>query len=142
MRRTEIVAIARMFLRTPFQHQGRIPGITLDCAGVLVCSAAAAGIPCIDRKAYGSTPANGQLEATLAENVAAGFLVRADKSNLRPADIVLMRFNGEPQHLGLIGNGTLIHAWQPIGEVVEHRLDAVWSRRIVAAWSFAGVNDE
>lgn len=54
--------------------------------------------------------------------------------------IALMRFEKEPQHVGIIGNYdnkfSLIHCYQGVGKVVEHHLDEKWRRRIVAAFSF------
>ena len=47
---------ASRFLGTPFRHQGRNPGIGLDCAGVLVCSLEAIGIPVNDARSYGKVP--------------------------------------------------------------------------------------
>ena len=41
MTSADIIAIARACLGTPFRHQGRIPGVALDCAGLVVAVAAA-----------------------------------------------------------------------------------------------------
>ena len=37
--RADAVRVARTYIDTPFQHMGRLPGVGLDCAGVLVCVA-------------------------------------------------------------------------------------------------------
>jgi uncharacterized protein YijF (DUF1287 family) len=61
-------------------------------------------------------------------------------------DVVWMRFEKEPQHLGIVGDYvhgglSLIHAYNGAGvnRVVEHRLDDTWRARIVAAWRYPGV---
>ncbi|MBK8745664.1 MAG: peptidase P60, partial [Propionivibrio sp.] len=38
-----ILAAARACIGTPFVHQGRIPGLALDCAGLVVAVAQAIG---------------------------------------------------------------------------------------------------
>jgi len=48
----EILAAARACLGTPFLHQGRIPGVALDCAGLVVAVAQAIGADYVDRTGY------------------------------------------------------------------------------------------
>ena len=59
-------------------------------------------------------------------------------TDIRPGDVLLMRFRKDPQHLAFVtdyadGLG-IIHSYSSIGRVVEHRLDEKWRRRIVAAY--------
>ena len=50
-----------------------------------------------------------------------------------------LRFAGEPRHLAILGEDeTVIHALEGVGKVVEHRLDARWAQRCIAAWRFPG----
>jgi cell wall-associated NlpC family hydrolase len=53
-------------------------------------------------------------------------------------DVLLLRFDRDPQHLAILtGDGTIIHALQSVGKVVEHRLSPDWRARLVAAWEFS-----
>ena len=42
--RAEFIAAARSYLRTPYGHQGRMPGVLLDCVGVPICAARQVGL--------------------------------------------------------------------------------------------------
>ena len=143
MTRDDILTAARDVVGTPFRHQGRIAGKGLDCAGLLVHVARTVGVEPIQREGYARLPTYGQLEATLQENVDAGILVAVPVADLLPGDMVLMKFEGEgaARHLGIVGDGTLIHSWAVVRRVCEHTLDDVWRRRIIAGFRFAGVND-
>lgn len=45
-------------------------------------------------------------------------------------DILVMIFNGIPQHLSIFAGETIIHAYEKAGQVVEHRLADVWKKLI------------
>jgi cell wall-associated NlpC family hydrolase len=47
---------ALRFRGTPFRHQGRRPGLGLDCAGVVVCAAKIVGIDVEDVRSYRRCP--------------------------------------------------------------------------------------
>lgn len=130
----EIVAAARACLDTPFVHQGRIPGVALDCAGLVVAVAEAVGAEYVDHAGYGRNPANGLLESVLD---AQPFLERV--FDRKPGDVLLMRFAGEPQHLAIFTGQNIIHSYESVGKVCEHRLADVWAARIVRTYRFKGV---
>lgn len=132
----DVIAAARALIGTPFAHQGRLPGIALDCAGVIVATATALGIAHDDVAGYSRLPGNGLLRQVL-DGQAALVPVRTDA--IAPGDILLMRFKREPQHLGIYTGETLVHAWQIIGNVCEHAFDESWRRRVVAAYRFREV---
>jgi len=125
----EVLAAARSMIDTPFHHQGRQPGVGLDCAGLIVCAFAAVGIEVRDRAGYSRQPFPGNMSAALSENAE---LVRGE---LQPADVLWLRFD-EPQHLAfLTDRGTIIHALYTRGAVCEHRFAAAWRHgRLVSAW--------
>ena len=127
-----IIAAAREFLGTPFRHLGRLPGKALDCAGLAVSVALALGLEVDDREAYGKTPANGLLEAMLDVQPGLRRVFRAPQAG----DLLLMRFNGDPQHLAICAGETIIHAWQTVGKVVEHRFTDLWQSRVVRVYEF------
>jgi cell wall-associated NlpC family hydrolase len=138
---SEIVDMAREVLGTPYQHQGRIGHLALDCAGVPAHVARRLEMDFTDVTRYGRQPVPHEMKAALD-----GALQRVPLEQLQIGDVVWIRFEKEPQHLAILGdhpNGgfTLIHAYNAAGfkEVIEHRLDAKWRARIHAAWRFHGV---
>ncbi len=64
-RRVDLVSNAVSYIGTPFKHQGRKPGRGLDCAGLIVCAAQAAGWTIKPSKVYGTRPRPIQLRAEL-----------------------------------------------------------------------------
>jgi cell wall-associated NlpC family hydrolase len=48
----DIIAAARRAVGTPFRHQGRTPGVALDCAGLALYVAAENGVDTIDHEGY------------------------------------------------------------------------------------------
>lgn len=135
----DIIAAARECLGTPFRHQGRLLGIGLDCAGVAVQVAQRIGIEHFDVAGYGRTPADGQLERALAAQP--GLDLVDDHpcgAKARPGDLLLMRFAADPQHLAILAEGTIIHAYESVGMCCEHRLSATWAARIVRVYRFRG----
>jgi len=62
-----------------------------------------------------------------------------DKATIRPGDIVLMRFTGEPSHVAILANYlygglSVIHAYAASRKVIEHRLDDLWKSYITEAF--------
>lgn len=139
--RAQIVAEARSFIGTPWQHQGRAPGIGLDCIGMLVAAAKSLGQSTYDRTDYEPTGDMSHLPALLDEHA-----IRIQINEIQPADIVVLNLQGQP-HLAIIGNYpiagqvTMIHSLVARGKVVEHRLDSVWRSKIVGAWRWPDVAD-
>lgn len=122
----DVVDIARGYLGTPFRHQARLPGVGLDCAGVVVCALREAGRPVEDVRAYGRIPAQGLFVKMVERHCE-----RIALADLRHGDLMMFAFRGEPQHLALYtAEGTLIHAYQDVGKVVEHDFDGIWRERL------------
>lgn len=131
----EIIAVARSAIGTPFRHQGRVVGRGLDCVGLGAFIADTLGIKIVDVTGYGRRPSGGILEATLDEQPA---IVQV-AGPAQPGDLFLIRFKGEPQHVAVFDGENIIHAYEPVGKVCEHRLTEAWSRRIVRIYRFRGV---
>lgn len=130
----DILSAARGCIGTPFRHQGRIPGVALDCAGLVVAVAKEIGADYIDRPGYSRNPSGGLLESALDDQPC---LERV--TDRQPGDVLLMRFKGEPQHLAICAGETVIHSYEAVGKVCEHRLADVWVSRIVRAYRFKGL---
>lgn len=129
---------ARSFLNVPFRHHGRTEK-ALDCIGHVRQSLIACGRQVTrDVRYYSGEAYKGRLmaevKAELGEPTATG-----PKADVQENDVVMLHFNGEPHHMGIIGRMpygslSLIHADSVLGKVVEHRFDDVWRSRIVAVW--------
>lgn len=129
-----IVAIARGYVGTPFRHQGRIPGLALDCAGVVVCVAKALGLEGEFKEVpYGRYPHAATLQRICEEHM--------DRITLYgPGDVLLMAWEAEPQHLAIASDIGVIHSYAKARAVVEHVLDPLWRSRIRAAYRFRGLH--
>lgn len=128
MNRTEFVATARSYLNTPFHHQGRVPGVGLDCAGVVVCALNANNYGVQDRSGYGRIPTGGEFMAAV--------WLHCDHINLvevRVGDLMMFAFRTEPQHIAIVSHVDpirLIHSWNDVGKVVENDMDDIWRTRL------------
>jgi len=126
-----LIATARSAVGTPFRHQGRdLDG--LDCAGLLIWSLRQHGLDVIDLDAYSRQPMGGLLIAMIERQP---FLRRASRPP-RAGDVLVMRFEKEPQHVALFAGETIIHAYETIGKVCEHRIDRQWHNRILRVYEF------
>lgn len=143
MTREEIVAEARSWIGTPWVHQGRIKGLSVDCVGLIGGVALAVGIQgARDWSAnlqfynYGRQP-----DPLLLNDGCALWLDRIAVRDATMADVLVMRFRRDPQHFALLSaTDYMIHAFAGAGKVVENRLDEKWRRRIVSAWRFRGID--
>jgi cell wall-associated NlpC family hydrolase len=126
----DIIDSAVSYLGTPFRHQGRFPGNGLDCVGVIVCSAKAAGLEPDDVTHYPSEPDGVRLLSELSRR-----LVEV-KDEWRPADVLLMRYYRDPRHLALWTGEHIVHADNVTKRVIMHGIDNRHIRQIVSAWRF------
>lgn len=134
----DIVAAARSELGTPFRHQGRVSGKALDCAGLIVRVSDLLGVPATDQRGYSRLPSGAKLETALdgQQNV-----YRVRRTPLA-GDILMLRFNKDPQHLAIYTGENIIHCTNQTGRVVEERFDSMWRARLVRVYQFAGVSHE
>ena len=135
---TTLPAAARAYIGTPFRHRGRKP-TGVDCAGLVVLAKRAIGIELLDFRLYGAEPhLDGLVKhviAALGEPQAIAPLRLAD---LRSGDVVVMRYEVDPHHIGIIGNKqygdieslTLIHADGWAGRVHEQRMTDDMAERV------------
>lgn len=138
----EILAIARRWIGTPYQHQASCLGSGTDCLGLLrgvwreLLGDEPEQVP-----AYTpdwSEPARSEdLLAAAARN-----MIEIERARARPGDVVVMRMapGAVAKHVGFLavspsGYQTLIHAYSGHG-VVESPLTPCWSRRIAGFFRF------
>lgn len=126
--------MARSMLGTPFLHQGRMPGIGLDCIGLILVTARRLGLADFDFDVYPRQPSGDRLVRAAR---AAGLVETARPA---PGDVLCLRFERDPQHLGFRTERGILHASERAGGVVEHRMDALWRARIVTAFRFEGID--
>ncbi len=126
-----MIDAARACVGTPFCHQGRAPGAGLDCIGLVICALRAGGMEGLrDRRNYSRLPEPGALRRALETH---GFAQAGGPEEA--GDILLFRFNRAPQHVALAaGAGRMIHAYAPLGRVVECAIGPGWRRRLVGIW--------
>lgn len=123
---------------TPFVHQGRTPGIALDCAGVVVCGAEAAGIYLPDQKAYPTVPDGDRFVKTVESC--------CDKIRFEAvsvADLMMFTWGRRPQHIAVVSHIDpirIIHSWNGSGGVVENSLDEFWLRKLRGCYRLRGLN--
>ncbi|MCA3072825.1 MAG: C40 family peptidase [Rhodocyclaceae bacterium] len=134
--RADVVAEARRWIGTPYQHQARVLGVGVDCAGVVTEVARALGIATLDYDGYGRIPHEGLLRTICEE--------RFDRiDDPEPGCIVVMAFLpgvAQEQHLGILTDtDTMIHAYERIGRCVEHRYSSTWRVRTRALYRYRGV---
>lgn len=113
----------------PFRHMGRGPE-KFDCAGLILWGLRHIERPVYDLPVYGREPFKDGLRETIMANLGAPV-----PAPYRAGDVVLMAFDGEPRHVGLLadyphGGLMLIHTYSRVRKVVAHRLDSFWDARI------------
>lgn len=131
----QIVAAARACLGTPFHHLGRVPGVGLDCLGLVLHSAVSVGKPLTSPKAYPRDPSHVNMLAGAAANPA---LARVSNlAEIRAGDVLLLQICSKIRHLAIYTGETLIHVLDgSVNRVCEHAIDSRWRRRMVAAYRF------
>lgn len=121
----EFIAYVRGLVGTRFHHQGRLPGVGLDCPGPLICACWHFGIKprTFDVTGYPERPDGFTLKAICDEHMGEPI----DQHELRAADVLLVRWQkGPPQHLGIVfdhplGGLAMVHADRTRG-VIETRV--------------------
>lgn len=140
--RRDVVAEARAWLHTPYQHQQRMRGVAVDCAGLIIGVARALALvpPEFDITGYPRRPDGVSLLAHCDR-----FMVRIRRGE--PGDVIVIRWEHDPQHLAILsdyrhGGLSIIHALGTAdgnGRVIEQRLHESMRSRIVQAYSLPGV---
>ena len=120
-----IVAAAQRCVGTSFRPQGRTLGLALDCLGVVIVAAAAAGV----RLKVPSYALGGDHETALDAGLAAQ---GCERVAAMPGDILVAAPTPGRRHLGIVTPRGVVHAHAGLGRVVEGPLDPAWT--IIGAW--------
>lgn len=129
----QIIKRARTCLGTPFHHQGRLPGVGIDCIGLLVHASAVLENPLKDNINYGRYPDGKTLMTALYEQ-----LDEIEIEDVQIGDILVFQFRRFPTHVGIKTDKGVIHTWTTVEKVVEHNLDK-WRKRICNVFRFRGI---
>ena len=136
-----VVAIARAWIGTPYQHQASVQGVGCDCLGLLRG---------IWRDVYGQEPeaippyTQDWSEPQGVERLmiaAERHLTEVSAAPMAPGQVILfrMRQGAVAKHLGVVSDvgqaSRFIHAYQGHG-VVESPLSVPWCKRIAARFDF------
>jgi hypothetical protein len=144
--RAEIVAKAREYIGSKFQHQGRLKGHALDCVGLPLGVADELGV--VDRGGvrmkrtdnanYSSQPLDGFVHAECQRR-----LIEKPICDMKDGDLVTLRNPIVPCHTAFVssirGERYMIHA---NGErCVEHIMNMKWRRRIAGCFTLPGTTE-
>jgi cell wall-associated NlpC family hydrolase len=135
--RAQVVECAREYLGTRWHHQGRVKGVGVDCAGLLICVARELGLADVHVHNYSPHP-DGTLEMVCAEH-----MQQINPREALPGDVLAFTFVNLPQHLGIVASQagvlTIIHSYAEAKKVVENSIDPVWRPLIRGAYRIPGV---
>lgn len=94
------------YVGTPFHHQGRQPGVGMDCPAWMICAAWEHGLKprSFDVQGYPRQPDGHTLERICGEHL----LRLPSLAEALPGDAILTAFrgSGRAQHLGMLVDGT------------------------------------
>ncbi len=144
--RKKIAAQARTWIGTRFHHQGRVKKNTensggCDCIGLIVGVVDELGIEFqgrklsdYDRTDYAKVPDGKELMDAFSN-----YMQPIDFADVEPGDILMFRFEKDPQHVGIVGEYSsqelsIIHCYMQAKKVVEHILDDHWKSRVVGGF--------
>lgn len=137
------IETVRSYCGTRWRHQGRLPGIGLDCGGVHVCAAQAVGLPVHDHPGgYPRLPDGFTIEAILSQD-----LVKLDPmpapDDLQPGDLLLFDYGMGPGHLAVwVGDSRMVDSWMTAKKVCERGLDMNMAKRMCAVYRWPDLEVE
>ena len=134
--RADIVARARAYLDTPYEHQGRLLGVGIDCAGLVIKVAHDLGMSTFDIDGYARQPDEAQFRTHLRAQ-----MDEIPFGELAPGDVLTFVF-GKERHMGIVtalDPLSIVHAWSTRGSVKEHPVDETWLLRVRGCYRYRGV---
>lgn len=150
-----VVNEARLWLGTRFHHQGRVKATEhhqggCDCIGLIIGVAknlelispiTGKPLTLYDQQGYSRYPDGVALQQAMA-----ACLPEIAVTELEPGDILLLKFEENPQHVAIVSDYGdklgIIHCYAQARKVVEHGLDISWQQRIVRAYRLIAVAEE
>lgn len=139
-----IVKSACGWLDTPYHHHGRVKGVGVDCAQLLVAVAHETG--CITDEIVQTIPNYPvqwhlhNREEKLLDVLEHFECIEIPKEATLPGDIVCFQFGRTTSHLGIKINETqFIHARYDTKKVVINTMQHEWLERWTKSYAFPGV---
>jgi len=133
--RADVVAVARRWLGTPYQHQASCEGAGADCLGLVrgiwreICGDEPAAVP-----AYTPDWSETAKDERLLVEMGRYFDPVAGEAQV--GDVLVFRMRAVAKHLAVASaQGKIIHAYSGRG-VVETPLSAAWEHRIAGVFRF------
>ena len=123
-----IIAAARACLGTRFRPQGRVPGLALDCVGVALVAAAAAGVVIV----MPPYRLGGDREADFDHVLRDAGCAWLRPGEARSGDLLVVAPSPGRRHVAVVTDRGVVHAHAGLGRVVEGPLDPAWIP--IAAW--------
>jgi cell wall-associated NlpC family hydrolase len=139
--RDRIVATARECIGTPYVHQGRVKGVGIDCAGLIIVVARELGLvaPDFDIDGYGRRSEGVEMLELFREFCGEGFHAG------QFAGDILMFQKGDWRHCGILAvrdcRLTVIHTHGAARACVEHEIDDYWRSLYLTTFRFPGVSE-
>ena len=145
VKKEELIKSLLTFIDTPYKHQGRLKGVGIDCAGLIVEVIKEVGLDAsFDLKGYDRIP-DGQTLSKLCHTYGTIKEIKNNNYFFDDGDVLLFNFLGNPQHLGfyykLNNLDYFIHAYgeASINKVIIQRLDTKWKQRLNGVFKIKGV---
>lgn len=141
MKRSEIVAAARKWKGTPWQHQACLENVACDCIGLVRGTGKEFGLE-VDSSDLDYSRVPYHKEERLYEKMKKYF-DEIPTADIKPGDILLFGTANLPAyHAGILSyDDFIVHTWLDVGKVVESRLDVSWKAQLKYAFRFRGVTD-
>ena len=139
--RQHMVNMAREYKGVPYRHQGRSKANGVDCAGLLALIADRIGLEYPDDLRYPRNPEKFNLKPVMDK-----VLRPIPKPDIRPGDVLLFKIDIVPQHVAIAADYThgglsMIHCYDRVGKVVEHRFANIWMSRLVQGYQLPGIEE-
>jgi cell wall-associated NlpC family hydrolase len=128
--RDPIASAAQSCIGTPYHHLGRLPGVGLDCVGlVLHAFATGASIVLPDEPVYPRRGSPDLLLPWLHQHF-------TPAPAPHPGDLISFWIHAPHNvcHLAIRTPRGICHVHAGVGRVVEHRIDAPWQQRVHGIW--------
>jgi len=130
-----LIAQARSMIGTPYQH-AQCSRVACDCVGLIAFCYCAVGLldECDIPRQYSPQPNEEEMRAHLSR----WFVPVSPLTSLWQGDVLLFNVAGRAQHVGIYAEpeplqgfpeGSIIHAYQTVGRVVEHSYEKHWKGR-------------
>lgn len=136
--KSDVVATALSLVDTPYSRGGRLPGVGIDCLGVVIVVMKQLCLGDFDKPEYRKmvAPSPGQLFVALDH-------ASTRKSKVEASDILVLqslaRNNRATSHVGIAMHSSFVHLCSVTKKVVLQSWSDEWRDRLVGIWAMPGV---